>query len=78
VIEERIVTYQSVNPFSEKLLKTFDQHSDLQMESALATADTTFQKVWSTATCRRRATIVGPGRVSDVRTEGELGSSCNY
>ena len=59
MIEERIVTYQSINPFSGKLLKTFEQHSDQQMEGALATADIAFQKQWSTATFRDRARIVG-------------------
>ncbi len=53
------MAYQSVNPFSGKLLKRFDQHTDLQMESALATADTAFRKVWSAATFRDRAKFVG-------------------
>lgn len=53
------MTYQTINPFSGELLKRFDRHSDLQMEGALATADIAFQKRWSTATFRDRATIVG-------------------
>ena len=53
------MTYQSINPFSGELLKRFDGHSDLQMEIALATANTAFLKVWSMATFRDRAGIVG-------------------
>jgi succinate-semialdehyde dehydrogenase / glutarate-semialdehyde dehydrogenase len=53
------MAYQSVNPFNGQLLKKFDQHTDLQMESALATADIAFRKVWSAATFRDRARIVG-------------------
>ena len=53
------MAYQSVNPFNGQLLKRFDQHTDLQMESALAKAESTFQHVWSTVTFRDRAKIVG-------------------
>ena len=53
------MAYQSVNPFSGELLQTFDQHTDAQMEGALAKADSTFQNVWSIATFRDRAKIVG-------------------
>jgi succinate-semialdehyde dehydrogenase/glutarate-semialdehyde dehydrogenase len=53
------MTYQSINPFSGELLKRFDQNSDLHMKNALATADTAFRTVWSTATFRDRARIVG-------------------
>jgi succinate-semialdehyde dehydrogenase / glutarate-semialdehyde dehydrogenase len=42
------VAYQSVNPFSGELVKNFDEHTNSQMESALAKADRTFQNVWST------------------------------
>ena len=53
------MAYQSINPFDGRLLKRFDHHTDLQMESALAKADSTYQKVWSTASFRDRAKIVG-------------------
>ena len=39
--------------------KSFDQHTDAQMESALAKADSTFQNVWSKASFRDRAKVVG-------------------
>lgn len=51
--------YQSVNPFSGELLQRFDQLTDSQVQSALATADSTFQDSWSTATFQHRADIVG-------------------
>ena len=51
--------YQSINPINGELLRTFDQHTDAQMESALAKADSTFQHEWSKATFRDRAKVVG-------------------
>jgi succinate-semialdehyde dehydrogenase/glutarate-semialdehyde dehydrogenase len=53
------MTYQSINPFSGELLKRFDQNSDVHMKNALAAADTAFRTVWSTATFRDRARIMG-------------------
>ena len=53
------MAYQSINPLNGELLQKFDQHTDAQMESALAKADSTFQHVWSKATFRDRAKIVG-------------------
>lgn len=53
------MAYQSINPFNGELLQRFDQQTDAQMESALATADSTFHNVWSKATFRDRAKVVG-------------------
>jgi succinate-semialdehyde dehydrogenase/glutarate-semialdehyde dehydrogenase len=53
------MAYQSTNPFSGELLQTFGQHTDLEMEAALAKADSTFKHVWSNATYRDRGRIVG-------------------
>jgi succinate-semialdehyde dehydrogenase/glutarate-semialdehyde dehydrogenase len=53
------VAYQSVNPFSGELLQSFDRLTDVQVEGALAKADSAFQNVWSMATFRDRAKIVG-------------------
>jgi len=53
------MAYQSINPLNGELLQKFDQHTDAQMERALAKADSTFQHVWSKATFRDRAKIVG-------------------
>jgi len=53
------MAYQSINPLNGELLQKFDQHTDAQMESALAKADSTFQSVWSKASFRDRAKVVG-------------------
>src|ERR1700692_4271683 len=51
--------YQSVNPFNGEVLRTFDQHTDQQMERMLATADRTFREVWSRKPVRERAKVIG-------------------
>ncbi|MGA7768387.1 MAG: aldehyde dehydrogenase family protein, partial [Candidatus Sulfotelmatobacter sp.] len=53
------MAYQSINPLNCELLQKFDQHTDAQIESALAKADSTFQNVWSKASFRDRAKVVG-------------------
>jgi succinate-semialdehyde dehydrogenase / glutarate-semialdehyde dehydrogenase len=53
------MAYQSVNPFNGEVLRTFDQHTDQQMEQMLATADRTFREVWSRNTVRERAQVIG-------------------
>ena len=40
--------YQSVNPANGDVLRSFDQHTDEQMLSALATAEKTYRSIWST------------------------------
>lgn len=51
--------YQSVNPFNEEILRTFDEHTDRQMEKILATARRTFREVWSKKFIRERADVIG-------------------
>ena len=51
------MTYQSVNPYDGQLLKTFDELTDKQLETALATADTCF-KSWRHTTFAKRAAVV--------------------
>jgi succinate-semialdehyde dehydrogenase/glutarate-semialdehyde dehydrogenase len=53
------MAYQSVNPFTGELVRRFDGHTDSQVESALAAADSVFQSTWSTAAFADRAKIVG-------------------
>ena len=52
------MAYQSVNPYNGELVQRFDQHTDAQMEVALAKADSTFQHIWSKASFQDRAKIV--------------------
>jgi succinate-semialdehyde dehydrogenase/glutarate-semialdehyde dehydrogenase len=56
---EIIMEYQSVNPANGEVLRSFDQHTDEQMRSALATADNTYRSVWSKMAISDRAKIVG-------------------
>jgi succinate-semialdehyde dehydrogenase/glutarate-semialdehyde dehydrogenase len=53
------MAYQSVNPANGEILRSFDEHTDEQMRSALATADNTYRNVWATMPIRDRAKIVG-------------------
>jgi succinate-semialdehyde dehydrogenase/glutarate-semialdehyde dehydrogenase len=51
------MSYQSVNPFNGKTLKSFDTFTDAQLEAKLATAATCF-KTWKNKTYKERAVIV--------------------
>jgi succinate-semialdehyde dehydrogenase / glutarate-semialdehyde dehydrogenase len=51
------MTYESVNPFSGKHLKSFPEISDADLEAALATAQTCFE-TWRHKTYAERAFIV--------------------
>src|SRR5215216_4343658 len=53
------MAYQSINPANGEILRSFDQHTDEQMQFALATADDTYGRVWSKMAIRDRAKIVG-------------------
>src|SRR6266704_1226675 len=57
--EETTMAYQSVNPANGEILRSFDQHTDEQMLSALAAAEETYRSVWSTMAISDRAKIVG-------------------
>ena len=56
------MTYQSLNPATGKLIKSFDELSDKQLESKLATAATCF-KTWKNKTYKERAVIVARASV---------------
>ena len=53
------MAYQSINPFNGEVLRTFDQHTNQQMENMLATAHEAFRSLWSKAAIRDRAKVVG-------------------
>jgi succinate-semialdehyde dehydrogenase / glutarate-semialdehyde dehydrogenase len=53
------MAYQSVNPANGEILRTFDQHTDEQMQRALATAEHAYQHIWPKMAIRDRAEIVG-------------------
>lgn len=50
------MNYQSVNPYDGKTLKTFEAHSDAQLERAIETASVCFEK-WRHRTFAERAVI---------------------
>lgn len=50
------MSYQSVNPYDGKVLKTFKELSDRQLEQALKTASTCFES-WRTTTFGERAAV---------------------
>ena len=51
------MSYQSVNPYDGKTLKTFEELTDEQLETALKTAATCFE-TWRRTTFAKRATVV--------------------
>ncbi len=50
--------YQSVNPYDGKVLQTFEEQTDAQLESALATATTCFES-WRRKSFAERAAVAG-------------------
>ena len=51
------MAYQSVNPYDGKILKTFEELSDEQLEAAIETAATCFE-TWRHTTFAERAAVV--------------------
>jgi len=56
--EDKAMTYQSVNPYNGKILKTFEEMTDGQLDKALETAAACFE-TWRNRTYAERAAIVG-------------------
>ena len=50
------MAYQSVNPYNGKIIKTFSEHSDKQLNSAIQTAESCFRE-WRHTTYEARAKI---------------------
>ena len=51
------MTYQSVNPYDGKTLKTFTEHTDAQLEAAIKTATECFE-TWRNMTFAERAAVL--------------------
>ncbi|OYV03849.1 MAG: succinate-semialdehyde dehydrogenase [Verrucomicrobiales bacterium VVV1] len=51
------MSYQSINPYNGELVKSFDEHSDQQLEAAIKTAATCFD-AWRKLAFAERAVIV--------------------
>jgi len=50
--------YQTINPFTEELVKTFPQHTDAQLEEIIATAENVYESDWSLRTLHERKAII--------------------
>ena len=60
------MTYQSVNPYNGETTKTFDELTDAQLETALATAQSCYE-TWRHKTYAERATILA--KASELMTD---------
>jgi succinate-semialdehyde dehydrogenase/glutarate-semialdehyde dehydrogenase len=50
--------YETINPYTEELLKTFPQHSDAQLDEMIAAADNTYRNDWSQRSLANRKIIL--------------------
>ncbi len=50
--------YQTINPFTEELIKTFPMHTDEQMEKVIAKAEAVYENDWSQRSLAERKKIV--------------------
>lgn len=51
--------YRSVNPATGEVVKTYDNHSDAELEAALATASCVYDSDWSRGPIQQRLTVLG-------------------
>ena len=63
------MTYQSVNPYEGQLLKSFDELTDKELETALATADTCFKSWRHTAFSHRAAVVARAAAIMRSRVD---------
>jgi succinate-semialdehyde dehydrogenase / glutarate-semialdehyde dehydrogenase len=52
------VTYQTINPSTEELVRAFKGHTDVELETMIAKAEDTFQNDWSQRSLAKRKAIV--------------------
>ncbi len=52
------MSYQTINPFTEKLVKTFMEQTNEQLEAVIAQADNTYRNDWSLRTLADRKKIL--------------------
>ncbi len=63
------MSYQSVNPYNGKILRSFKELTDKQLDKSLATAEAGFE-IWRRATFAERATVAGKAAAL-LRTQAE-------
>jgi len=61
-----LMSYQSINPYDGRILKTFEELTDKQLDAALDTAATCF-KTWRHTTFAERAAVVAKAALSCTR-----------
>ena len=69
--KELTVSYNSVNPATGEVLKTFTEHTDQEMMDALATADKAFVS-WGTRPVAERAKVISHAAQLLLERKGEL------
>ncbi len=52
------MAYQTINPYTEELVKTFPEHTDAQLEAILAKAKNTYEIEWSRRPLAERKAVV--------------------
>jgi succinate-semialdehyde dehydrogenase/glutarate-semialdehyde dehydrogenase len=52
------MAYQSINPYTEELIKSFNQHTDKQLKAIIATAENTYQNDWRLRSLPDRKAII--------------------
>ena len=62
----RVMSYQSINPYNGELVENFEEHTDEQLETAIATAVTCFNS-WAESSFCDRAAIVA--KAADIMRE---------
>ena len=50
--------YQTINPYTEELVKSFDAHTDAQLEAIIARSKETFEKDWSLRSLAERKKVL--------------------
>lgn len=58
------MAYRTINPYTEQTIREFREHTDAEVEAALAKADALFHSDWSKAGRAQRLAILG--RLSDL------------
>ena len=52
------MAYQTINPFTEKLVKSFNEHTDAQLEAIITAAEDTYENNWSLRPLAERKAII--------------------
>ncbi|AME26939.1 NAD-dependent succinate-semialdehyde dehydrogenase [Burkholderia sp. PAMC 26561] len=52
------MTYQSINPFTEAVLRSFPEHTDAELEAVLASAELAFQNDWRGRSYEQRGAVL--------------------